>query len=278
MLLNFARQLNIMTPYLEQLVHNRDAFYNSVQNEYLTILKSTEINAKQLVLASINSGRTDYKSETLKGLSIEINTLRDELYTTKFDSNGVYYYSAVMSRGKDIPNPDISVFKQKTQTLYCFCEETRNILSLRNIILDNLDPSEVSIVPFFDRLYVSYNEFRDLSSSHQSIYLRTSELVDQFNSKSSDLIKMKIKDITEEFQKIISCINTFTSLNSKGIQRVLNEGSIDMDVVNMTTEILNKSPSTDITFTVEEINEYKRKYRKCLVSVLDYIYMTMKNM
>lgn len=282
MLLNFAKAQLIKTPSLEKLVATRDSFYDDVLKEYKEI-GMMNIEIKKLVLAALNSGRVDYKSKTLKSLSLEIQSIKEELYRIKISTKGAFY-EAIMSRCKDIEVTD-EILKQKTQSLYCFCEETRNLLALRNTLLEKLDEEEVSIIPFFDGFYISYNEFRSLSNTNNAVYLRLSEIVDEYNKTSSDLIQMKIKAMTEEhstvkkdeFDKIMNCIGLLAKASTTVIKRMMEEGSIKIDISKITSDIILKHKNTDtIVLSVEDIANYKRVYHKSLVDLLNYIYDNME--
>lgn len=90
---------------------------------------------------------------------------------------------------------NLKVLKSKLQTLYCFDQESTNILNFKKYLSTYYDITKTSVVPFFDGIMVKYDGLRIVD---ELPFLP--EIVSNYNLTSN--IKFKVKPIAEEYETI----------------------------------------------------------------------------
>jgi hypothetical protein len=251
-LLQYAKGRDIDVPVLNRLVYDRNELYAEIENSYK---QAPSINVKRTVLSAINNTRVDYVSPMLNDLGREMVAVRSELYD-EFYLNGGIIREAVDDRMKDnnsSVNSKLITLKQKLQSLYCFNEETKNVLLFKKWYESNFDSTHKhSIVPFFDGLFIKT----------EGIFKHDMEqLVEKYNETTS--VKFAYKNINsdweifkdyQEYKQVKIFIQQFDTLSFGEVKQLADKHSIALEYGKTLTRLLDEQLEMSKSFTFSANN------------------------
>lgn len=284
-LYDYAVAKNIYVPALSELVNQRTSFYEKVSKDYSN---SSNVNPKRLTLIAMNISKTDFRSKSLNNLNSDIQAVREKLYE-EFYVNDSDFRSAIDFRCED--NCSKNDILTKTQSLFCFDNETKHIMSFRDFYLSNI-PTELhehtSFVPFFDGLYIYSDSISYLNVSNMTSVIKKADLgsiIEKYNK--DNVIKFKQKPIEMEdtlipqpiFDKIQSAINVVEAMDYKNILHEFKALDLSDDLIHYLENVLSsyplkdrkekpKKPSIKMTFDYDALThlqeEVKNMYHKLI--------------
>lgn len=252
-LLQYTKKRGIDVPVLDRLVNDRNNLYTEVKNSYKNF---PEANVKKFVLSAINNTRTDYQSPIMNHLGHEMVKIRSSLYE-EFYLNDSDMRSAIDLRMNDNSlntNDRSVVLNQKLQSLYCFNEETNNILLFKKWYENHFhERQEHSIIPFFDGLFINT----------KAVYKENlEELIDTYNATVD--IKFAYKTIESdwevysddvEYRKLKESIQQFDQLSSNEMEQLASKHGIDLKYGDLLTQLLDAhlEINESFSFSIEDV-------------------------
>ena len=276
----YSKKNGFNFPLLEQLVYDRDMFYQRVYHEYNKSIPKESL--KKLTLVCLNMYKQIFKSDSLNMLNAEIVQIKKSLYE-EFYSNNSSFKAAIDFRMEMERTHDIYIKMQKVQSLYCYNIETENIIKFKEFLSEKWFNTEISIVPFFDGLFIENINCnvicKDTFIAHEK-YPSLNSIIEEYNEKSS--IKFKLKKISPDFQlfsksqytklnKAITCIENLT--HSKMQQLLKNYGISTSTASILKGKLDHEKSNTEITFSFEDIQDIKlhvnQKYAEFIDCVLE---------
>jgi hypothetical protein len=274
-LLEFAQEHHLSTPFLHSLVKESDEFYDVIKSHY-----GTDINAKELVLMSLNIPHMMFRSRHLNNLAKDLTLVRRVLKEKIYDLD-LDFQAAVDGRCHKSITANAKALKM--QSLYCFNKETDSIFSFIDFHKTQT-PLEIkemsSFVPFFDGVYV-YTEplfnFNTLSMQNEMMSVDLENIVEKYNDIHNiqfvqKTIKYPSKLIsTESFNTIEHAIKIIDKMSHNQIISEFEALKVfDSKFSPITSLQEEKSRKVNFTYdqTIQIQNVHKEIYNKLINRVI----------
>lgn len=279
-LYKYSKERGFDTPALNLLVNNRAQFYQFVYKDYNESIPLESM--KKLTIGCLNKSKTIYKSNYLTMLSTEMVGIRNSIYEEFYLSNESFR-AAIDFRMEIEKTTDHSKLLQKTQSLYCFDIETKTIMKFKKLLLERYNNTEISIVPFFDGLFVENitNTIYDKSTfSQKRKYPSLTSIIQEFNEQS--FIKLHLKEFGQnpklfsnsQYNELRNAIIYIDNLSYNDTRKLLEKYKISIDMSSILEDMLkNITVKTEFSFSYDEIGSIKshinKKYAKLLSCILE---------